>query len=66
MVLQGEYILDAKAPFTQEQFSKGPLLKCSMVVRFYKKMHLVLECPGSLVKSCPTLLHFVGPTTILS
>ena len=53
------------APFTREQFSKVPLLNCSMVVRFYNyaprvKGHKFFGVSGSLVKSCPTLLHFVG------
>ena len=48
-------------------FSKGPLLNCSMVVKFYK-MYLMWKdnnsfyCQNSLAKSCQTLLHF---TTML-
>ena len=61
------HVIVTIAPFTREQLSKGPLLNCSMVVWFLQnaprvKGHQFLECPGSLVKSCPTLLHFVwGP-----
>ena len=32
--------LFTKAPFTREQFSRGPLLNCSMVVKFYKMYHM--------------------------
>ena len=54
-------------PWVREQFSKGPLLNCSMVVKFYK-MYLMWKdnnsfyCQNSLAKSCQTLLHF---TTML-
>ena len=46
-----------KAHFTREQYSKGPLLNCSMVVKFLQNVPLVKEkdnkfvyCPSSIAK----------------
>ena len=56
----------SKAPFTPEQFSKGPLLNCNMVVKFYK-MYLMWKQLFLLSRLfckilSTTLLHF---TTML-
>ena len=37
---QAVWNLQPKVPFTREQFSKGPMLNCNTVVKFYK-MYIV-------------------------
>ena len=50
-------------PFTGEQFSKGPMLNCSMVVKYYKMYLMLMDnnlfyCPSSLCQILSNIATF--------